>query len=138
MPPGQKLTSEKLGAFIVDYAAGGHPVQRLVEAVCSCQGRTFTVEVDDSEGFAARTCLMCAVRTLMLDSADVEEDAEPEECECPCGHGLFAVTVGFSMRPDNSVKWVSLGLQCVACERSGVYADWKIDYDPTEQLLRNV
>jgi hypothetical protein len=85
-------------------------------------------------GVAKRTCEGCGKKHLMLDSSDHWGEAAPEECECPCGQALFEVAVSFAHRNDASVKWVAVGLRCVSCSILGTYADWKIDYDPTEHL----
>lgn len=80
----------------------------------------------------------------MLDSADYLDDANPEECACPCGGEEFELAVGFAMvdvsMGDSSVvgrevKWVSIGARCVRDGTLGVYADWKIDYGPTDHLF---
>ncbi|MET8308939.1 hypothetical protein [Micromonospora sp. NPDC005173] len=67
--------------------------------------------------------------------ADHLEDAELEECACPCGGETFTVGVGYAMNTANEVRWISLGLRCVADGTLGVYTDWKIDYAPTRHLL---
>jgi hypothetical protein len=131
-------TPPSLADAIKEHAAGGYAVKKVVEAVCRCGGRSFKILVDDEAGFASRTCTACTSRVLMLDSADYEDEAKPEECECPCGESIFEVAVGFALRQDGSVKWVSVGLKCVACGQPGVYADWKIDYEPSKQLFKLV
>lgn len=47
----------------------------------------------------------------------------------------FTVGVGFALRDDGDVRWISIGLLCVQDGTLGVYADWKIDYSPTDHLL---
>jgi hypothetical protein len=74
----------------------------------------------------------------MLDSADTAEVAVPEECACPCGGETFQVAVGFALRDDGDVRWVSVGLRCTTDGTLGVYADWKIDYSPTNALFEKV
>ena len=34
--------------------------------------------------------------------------------------------MGFALRQDGSIEWVSIGLKCVTCGQPGVHADWKI------------
>ncbi|SPL94568.1 unnamed protein product [[Actinomadura] parvosata subsp. kistnae] len=43
--------------------------------------------------------------------------------------------MGFALRGDGEVRWVSVGLRCLRDGSLGVYADWKIDYSPTAHLL---
>lgn len=54
------------------------------------------------------------------------------------GNETFNVTVGFSRRDDGEVRWVYLGLRCIEDSVLGCYADWKIDYSPSIQLLAEV
>lgn len=130
-----KAKPRTLEESVIDHEAGGYRVHKVLRAFCSCGGQVFRVEVDDETGFAARTCVACSKRILVLDSAEYEQDASPDECECPCGEDRFEFAIGFSLREDGSIKWVSIGLRCVACGQPGVYADWKIDYHPTEHLF---
>ncbi|GAA0594714.1 hypothetical protein GCM10009546_66160 [Actinomadura livida] len=41
-------------------------------------------------------------------------------------------------RPDDSVRWVSVGIRCVADGVLGSCADWKINYEPSRHLLARV
>ncbi|MFI6305317.1 hypothetical protein ACIBCH_25865 [Amycolatopsis thailandensis] len=126
----------ELAEFILDFGAGGYPVTRVAEAVCrDCTGRAFRVAVDDDEGCAQRVCVACGVATFIADSAEYWAEADPEECECPCGGGEFAVAVGFALGDDEEVRWISVGLRCLTDDTLGVYTDWKIDYSPTKHLL---
>jgi hypothetical protein len=43
--------------------------------------------------------------------------------------------VGFARRPSQEIRWISIGLRCLACGTLGAYADWKIGYAPTGHLL---
>jgi hypothetical protein len=36
---------------------------------------------------------------------------------------------------DDEVRWISVGLRCLADNTLGVYTDWKVDYLPTAHLL---
>ena len=71
----------------------------------------------------------------MLDSASYEDDAEPRECSCPCGCESFELAVRYALRADDEVRWVSIGCRCTSCGILGCYADWKIDYGPTDSLF---
>lgn len=127
---------EDLAAYVRTYKAGGYPVARVTEFVCpSCQGTAFRVLVDDDEGCAAAICKGCQGQYAIADSAEHLEGAELGECACPCGGECFSVAVGFAMRPDNEVCWISVGLRCLTDGALGVYTDWKIDYAPTAHLL---
>ena len=70
----------------------------------------------------------------MLDSGDYEDEAKPGDAACPCGGESFEVAVGFALRDDGDIRWVSIGLRCVDDGLLGVYSDWKIDYSSTDEL----
>lgn len=56
----------------------------------------------------------------------------------PCGSEEFEAAVAFALGDDGSVRWVTVGLRCIKDGFCGVYADWKIDYGPTDHLLTMV
>lgn len=71
---------------------------------------------------------------LILDSADVADNAEPQAVHCwRCQSGMFILAVGFSFREgdDGEVRWVSVGVPCTTCGDLWCCADWHIDYGPS-------
>ncbi len=124
-----------LDAYLREFSAGGYPVGSVVHASCAhCGSDRFTLMVDDEAGCAGRRCASCHDLHWMLDSAEYLEEAELEEAQCPCGGELFELAVGFALRDTGEVRWVYVALRCVADGVLGVYADWKIDYSPTDHL----
>ncbi|MFJ8565561.1 hypothetical protein [Streptomyces sp. NPDC093514] len=92
---------------------------------------------------AERECSGCSSRAFIADSEEYWneeswEDDEPGAVGCPCGSEEFEAAVAFSLGGDGSVRWVTVGLRCVKDGFCGIYADWKIDYSPTDQLLTMV
>ncbi|MBG6134410.1 hypothetical protein [Longispora fulva] len=125
-----------LAEFIRHFQAGGYPVDTVVESTCRpCGGYSFRVALDDEEGCAQRVCVNCGVAAFIADSAEYWTEADPGECECPCGGDEFTVAVGFALRDGQDVRWISVGLRCLTDNSLGVYTDWKIDYSPTEHLF---
>jgi hypothetical protein len=105
---------------------------RIGELLCNeCGGKVFGVVA----GCARARCLNCRAEMYIADSDEYAEEAELIECACPCKSEAFAVGVGFALREDGDVRWISVGLRCVHDGTLGVYADWKIDYSPTSHLL---
>ena len=132
---------DDLDAYVRGFAAGGHPVGEVVHAncaACDSDAGGFSVVLDDEEGAAVRTCRSCSDVVAMLDSADYLDEADLGDAACPCGHEVFDVAVGFALRDDGEVRWVSVALRCHHDGRLGVYADWKIDYSPSRHLLAAV
>lgn len=135
--------TDALAASIRDFEAGGYRVAEVRHAVCECGGSRFGLLFDDEVGVAVRVCSACGEEFAMLDSDEhVEEVESVDVAECTCGGREFLVAVGFAVADDDSVsrdlRWVSVGLSCVADGVAGVYTDWKIDYSPTEALFTTV
>lgn len=125
-----------LEPFLRAHTATGYPATEIRMVHCVCGADAFAVEIDDSEGAARRTCTICKREHLMGDSAEYWADAEPERCACPCTGEAFNLAVGFAFFADSDdVRWLFIGLRCVACGELGMYGDWKIDYSPSRQLL---
>ncbi|MFJ3576056.1 hypothetical protein [Streptomyces rubiginosohelvolus] len=68
-------------------------------------------------------------------SKEYWEDDEPGAAGCFCGSEEFEAAVAFSLGDGGSIRWVTVGLRCIKDGFCGVYADWKIDYGPTDHLL---
>jgi hypothetical protein len=133
---------EDLAAVLQRSEPGGHPVDVVRECVCrSCDGRRFEVQVAAITSAVRRICLDCGQQAFIADSIEWWDDAEVACCACLCGEEAFAGAVGFSLRepdePDGArdVRWVSVGLRCLACGLLGVYEDWKVSWGPSGYLL---
>jgi hypothetical protein len=126
--------SEELAEFLRGVA-GDRPVKVTASVCGACGGRRFFVLVDDVEGGAERECSACGSRAFIADSEEFWDDADPGAASCPCGGEEFESAVAFSLAGDGSVRWVTVGLRCQQDGAVGSYADWKIDYGPTDHLL---
>lgn len=130
-----------LAEYIEEFSRiyNGYPTEQVVSCVCAdCGGRRFRITADGDEGVATRTCVTCNVSAFIADSAEHADEAELVECACPCGGEEFEAAAGFAFWDDGDVKWICLGLRCVADGVLGVYTSWKIDYAPSGQLLSQV
>lgn len=113
--------------------------QHFADAICKCGARTFCLKLDDTEGAAIRICAACKLEHPIGDSADYLEDAELQECACPCGNEEFEITVGVSLYDDSEdVKWLYLGCRCPKCGLTAVYGDWKNEFIGYKDLLARV
>ena len=106
----------------------------------NCRNTVFGVLADQDVGAIAVKCQRCGQKKILLDCEEVYEDAEPVQMKCPaCGKGKeHNVKVGFIRRENGSVKWVYIGNRCVNCGALGSFLDWKIDYEPTDEMERNI
>ena len=48
------------------------------------------------------------------------------------------VKVGFVRRENGSAKWVYIGSRCTNCGVLASYLDWKINYEPTDEMESNI
>lgn len=121
---------------IAQYSAEEYPAEHYAGAGCSCGGGVFRLSLDDNEGAAVRTCSAGKATHPIGDSADYLDEAELEECECPCGSSEFEITAGVALYADSEdVKWLYLGCRCPACGITAVYGDWKNEFEDYRKLL---
>ncbi len=127
-------------AEILRYSkVSGYLAQHFADAVCTCSGTTFRLWLDENEGAALRQCSSCGTRHPIGDSGKYLEDAELEECGCPCDNDDLEIAVGVSLYEDSSdVRWLYLGCRCPQCGLTAVYGDWKNEYAGYDSLLQNV
>lgn len=118
----------------------GYLAEKFADAVCTCGSRVFSLLLDDNEGVATRVCIACDAEAHPIgDSADFMEQAEEEECACPCGQESFEITVGVSLYADSEdVRWLYLGCRCPTCGLTAVYGDWKNEFNGYLELLARV
>jgi hypothetical protein len=131
-----------LHPFLIDLAAeeGACRIDRFELARCACGSLEFSLEGDDEEGCAKRTCVSCHVDRFVCDSDVYWSEATPEPLTCHgCGGATFNVGVGLSLtKRATDVLWVTVGQRCVACGIMGSFVDWKIAYSPSIHLLEQV
>lgn len=133
-------TQEDIRPELLHYSKGvKYPIHHYADAVCTCGGKQFTLELDENVGAAVRTCVACENEHLIGDSAEYIAEADLEERECICGGEVFEITAGVSLYQDSEdVRWFYLGCRCVACGVLGCYGDWKNEFNGYQQLLMNV
>jgi hypothetical protein len=126
---------------IIRYSKKEYLAHHFADCVCKqCGGKSFELLIDDNTGVAARMCLGCEADLHPIgDSAEYLDEADEEECVCPCGQEAFEITVGVSLYADSDdVRWIYIGCRCISCGLTAVYGDWKNEYNGFQELLAMV
>jgi hypothetical protein len=119
--------------------ANAYLAHHFADATCKCGGKLFRLALDDIEGVAVRTCAGCGAEHPIGDSDEYLEDAELEECACPCGGEEFEITVGVSLyEGSEDIRWLYLACRCPKCGLTAVYGDWKSEFNGYRELLARV
>ncbi len=119
--------------------ANGYPAVHYADAICVCGHKLFHLLLDDEQGAAVRICKHCAAQHPIADSSEYLEDAELDECECPCGFNTFQITAGIALYQDSAdVRWLYIGCRCAQCGLTACYGDWKNEYNDFRELLRRI
>jgi hypothetical protein len=125
---------------IVDYSKhNSYVAEHFADAVCECGSKVFFLALDDDAGAAVRKCIGCEDEHAIGDSGEFLEEAELEERACVCGGEEFEITVGVSLyRESDDVRWLYVGCRCPKCGLTGVYGDWKNEFNGFRELLSRV
>ena len=127
-----------LAEYLRVVTAEAYPADRIRQSVCRCGGTIHGLRVDSVESVAQRICVTCGASAFIADSEEHWFEAQPERRQCVCGNDIAELGVGFSLRSDDEVRWITVGQRCTSCGVLGVEVDWKIDYGPSTHLLDQV
>ena len=59
--------------------------------------------------------------------------------QCVCLENVFEITVGVSLYDDSEyVRWLYVGCRWPMCGSTGVYGDWKNEFEDYRALLAKV
>jgi hypothetical protein len=124
---------------ITRLSAEGDLASEFADAVCRCGGKLFRLRMDDAQGAAVRICAACAHEHPIGDSDEYLAEAELDDCVCVCDGDQFEITVGVALYDDSEdVKWLYVGCRCPSCGITGVYGDWKNEFNGYRELLARV
>ena len=111
----------------------------FADAICTCGGRVFGLEIDEDAGAAVRKCTACRHLHAIGDSDEFLDEAELQECACPCGLEAFEITAGVSVyEATDDVKWLYIGCRCPGCGLTATYGHWKNEFLGYQKLLERV
>ncbi len=128
-------------AEIIRYSQkNGYLAEHFAEAACVCGGKVFFLLLDNTAGVASRGCVACDAEAHPIgNSAEFMDEAEEEECACPCGEEEFEITIGVALYADSEdVRWLYIGCRCPKCGLPAVYGDWKNEFNGYQKLLDQV
>ena len=106
----------------------------------SCGSAVLSMRIDSNEEAIQVKCPSCGAKKIILDCEEVWEDASPRLRKCAvCKISKeHNVKVGFIRRENGSAKWVYIGSCCTNCGVLASYLDWKISYEPTDEIEKNI
>ncbi|MBQ1205607.1 MAG: hypothetical protein IIX67_00230 [Clostridia bacterium] len=106
----------------------------------SCGSDLLVMRIDGNEEAIQVKCQKCGAKKILLDCEEVWEDAKPRLRKCAVckTEKEHNVKVGFDRRENGSVKWVYIGSRCANCGVLASYLDWKVSYEPTEEMEGNI
>lgn len=136
--------AEDIAEYLVALKPEGYPVHKVQMCHCDCGSAAFRLKADRSEGAAMRICAVCGTEHLICDSAELWEEAEPEDWICAnCGSNTCNIGAGFSFYPAKwfrqpDVRWLSLGQRCESCGVLGMFVDWKVGYGSSKSVPSKV
>ena len=113
-------------------------VKSVLCHTCGCD--SFELRIDQNEGAIQVKCISYGTKKILLDCDDIWADAKPRLRKCRICKTCksYNIRVGFIRRENESVKWVYVGNRCTECSTLGSYLDWKIDYEPTDEMEQNI
>jgi hypothetical protein len=116
-----------------------YPAHHFADAVCGCGGRLFVLRMDGVAGAAVRKCVACRDEHPIGDSGEYLDESQLQMYECVCLENVFEITVGVSLYDDSEdVRWFYVGCRCPKCGLTGVYGDWKNEFNGYRELLARV
>jgi hypothetical protein len=131
-------TPEDIGEYLRALSAQGYPINEFRLSTCLCGEQKFTLEVEQDEGIAKRTCTKCHAAHFICDSAEhYQRGQRLRKYKCvTCKSKVANVGVGYALYEEGTaVHWLYLGNRCADCGVLGSMVDWKIAYEPSLQLL---
>ena len=112
-------------------------VKPVLCSACGCN--ELRMVGDQDEGALQVVCTSCGAKKLLLDSAEYWKEVSHRTIKCGvCKAKMHNVAVGFSRRSNGQVRWVWIGERCTQCHTLGSAFDWKIDYEPTDEMEKNI
>lgn len=120
---------------------------KILQPKCSCGNTFFTILYEPDEGVAKRVCSKCKKEMFICDSGDHWDEAvkhsKAKKLKCVECRGMeHEIAVGFDYITEGNsrgeIRWIVVGTRCNKCGLLSSCVDWKIDYEPSKQLEKQV
>jgi len=129
-------STKDIAPYLKELYADSYPINEHRLSVCSCGSEVFFLHWIPDEGAVRRTCARCGEKHFVCDSEENWE-GRPKRFKCSeCKSAEANFGVSFSLYDDRSaIRWIYTGCRCTTCGVLGSFADWKVGYAPSIQLL---
>ena len=105
----------------------------------NCKNDALEARIDGDEGVVQIICPECKTKKILLDGEEIWSECHPKKRKCiVCKNNRFNIRVGFIRRDNGDVKWVYIGERCTQCGTLASYADWNINFGPTDEMEQNI
>lgn len=127
---------QDIAPYLEALYGGSYPIHEHRSSVCNCGSEVFLLHWIPDEGAVRRTCAKCGKKHFVCDSEE-HWQGRPKKFKCvECTNGVANLGVAFSLYDDkNSIRWIYVGYRCSTCGVLGSFADWKVGYEPSLDLL---
>lgn len=132
-------TSDDIDEYLIAYSEDDSIDTKQVKCRnCGCDN--LYVRIDQNEDVIQVVCPECKQKKILLDCEEVWADAKPKPYHCPVckKRTTYYLKVGFIRRDNGSAKWVYIGEMCTECHMLGSFMDWKVSYEPTDEMENNI
>ena len=132
-------TADDITEYLATYSGNDAIDVKTIKCnKCGCD--RLYVRLDYNEDAIQVICPECKYKKILLDCEETWSDAKPKAYHCPIcrKRTTFNMKAGFIRRENGSVKWVYIGEMCTECRTLGSFMDWKVGYEPTDEMENNI
>ncbi len=132
-------TPDDIDEYLVEYSEDNSiDIKQVKCNSCGCD--SLYLRLDRNEDAIQVVCPKCKHKKILLDGEDVWAEAKPKAYHCPIckKRTTYNIKAGFIRRDNGSVKHVYMGNMCTECYTLGSVMDYRISYEPTDEMEKNI
>lgn len=132
-------TADDIDEYLIAYTEDDCIDIKSIRCNNCCCDRLY-VRLDRNENVIQVVCPECKHKKTLLDCEEILKDTKPKAYHCPIckKRTTYYLKVGFMRRKNGNVKWVYIGEMCTECNTLGSFIDWRINYEPTDEMEKNI